>query len=515
MHRSRLPLTLLCALLAALALTIAPAAGAVTSAPPQSRIVNGSAAVPGSWPAQGYLRLSTSKGTFLCGGTLVSGRWLLTAGHCATNADGTVLAPAAFTVTLGVAQPGADANLADRLPVDAVIRHESFTDPSAASPDYDLALLHISSPAAPAQTPLSLVGAGETGLWAAGTIGTIVGWGTTCYDDPIRCPVSPDLLQANVPIDTDAGCATAYGGEFDPATMLCAGDGSTDACQGDSGGPLMVARGSEWVLAGVTSWGDGCADSAHPGVYVRVGAPALNQWIRDRIPSVSIASSPAAPLTSQPVQVTASALAPAVQVAPATQSSSATYSWDLNGDGVYGDAAGQTAVVGPAAAGSYVVGVQATFPDGDRSFARTTIAIAAPPPPPPPPPPPVVVSKTPKPLGSLVNVARKLRVAGLLDRRTSIHVHCYAACTTRVALLASATTARKLHLTRSTSKTAVQIGSGSARFTKAKTAAVTVVLTRASLRKIRSARSGSLTFRVTLTTGSRHQQLTRTVALVR
>jgi len=113
---------------------------------------------------------------------------------------------------------------------------------------------------------LPYASATDTGLYTAGTSSTILGWGVTEEDGDVS-----DILQkATVPIVSDAKCAAAYGTSFDAATMVCAGydQGGTDTCQGDSGGPLVVAG----KLAGITSWGEGCARPGKYGVYTRVSA---------------------------------------------------------------------------------------------------------------------------------------------------------------------------------------------------------------------------------------------------
>ncbi|KAB1254767.1 Transmembrane protease serine 5 [Camelus dromedarius] len=94
---------------------------------------------------------------------------------------------------------------------------------------------------------------------------------------------SSDMLQDTmVPLLSTQLCNSScvYSGALTPR-MLCAGylDGRADACQGDSGGPLVCLDGGTWRLVGVVSWGHGCAEPNHPGVYAKIAE--FLDWIHD------------------------------------------------------------------------------------------------------------------------------------------------------------------------------------------------------------------------------------------
>ncbi|GBG31132.1 Serine protease 56 [Hondaea fermentalgiana] len=72
--------------------------------------------------------------------------------------------------------------------------------------------------------------------------------------------------------------------EIDKKTMICAGyeKGGKDSCQGDSGGPLFRDGGvGNQYLAGIVSWGYGCAAPKAYGVYTRVST--FVEWIESYV----------------------------------------------------------------------------------------------------------------------------------------------------------------------------------------------------------------------------------------
>ena len=159
--------------------------------------------------------------------------------------------------------------------------------------------------------------------------------------------------------------------------MVCAGDGSTDTCQGDSGGPMMVSDGSFLILAGVTSWGIGCADPNFPGVYTRLGDPTINKWVRDRVPMARANVSNTSPQPNQAVTFTGSTQNAALHPVTFTD-----LAWNF-GDGT-ATAHGASPSHAYAAAGSYIARLTASTTGADIAVAKVRVNVASPPPPPPP-----------------------------------------------------------------------------------------------------------------------------------
>jgi trypsin len=276
--------TLIRTCLAALAVTAA-------FAPSAHAIVGGQDASEGEYP---YVAHITIDKAFGCTGTLVDATHVVTAGHCSS------LTGVALATPIG--QPG---QLID-VQLNSIRAHEGEGQSAAVSqvfvhPDYiflndmsyDVAVLEL---AEPVNLPtVKVAGASEEGLWSAGTMATIAGFGLTEENgDP------PAVLQeAQVPITTDAYAANAYS-SFENQTQIGAGypQGGVDSCQGDSGGPLFVSGPSGFRLAGDTSYGDGCAQPGKPGIYGRVGDDTLREWIRSVSPAAVAGSAPAAASTS-------------------------------------------------------------------------------------------------------------------------------------------------------------------------------------------------------------------------
>lgn len=232
--------------------------------PFKRRIVGGEKTDIKQHPWQVALNVKIDGKTYLCGGSIIAHRWVLTAAHC-------------FRPSTGAGDVRAKAGVTDYVAagtwaeIERVVIHEGY---NSSTVENDIALVKLRSPPPATGRVIPLAPAAmEIPIHQPLEV---TGWGQTEEDGT----ESKVLLKATVPhaSPTECNSPAAYDGHI-RRSMMCAGwrDGGIDACQGDSGGPLVWRTRDGPVLVGVVSWGDGCARKLKYGVYTRVSV--YREWI--------------------------------------------------------------------------------------------------------------------------------------------------------------------------------------------------------------------------------------------
>ncbi|XP_075579927.1 transmembrane protease serine 9 [Pelecanus crispus] len=235
-----------------------------------TRIVGGSEASRGEFPWQVSLRENNEH---FCGAAVLTEKWLVSAAHCFTEFQDPGMW-AAYTGTTSLR--GSDSG-AVKMGIARIILHPSYNADTA---DYDVAVLELKRPVTFTKyiQPVCLPDAGHHFPTSKKCL--ISGWGYLKEDFLVK----PEFLQkATVELLDQMLCSSLYSHVLTDR-MLCAGylEGKIDSCQGDSGGPLVCEEPSgKFFLAGIVSWGIGCAEARRPGVYTRV--TKLRDWILDAI----------------------------------------------------------------------------------------------------------------------------------------------------------------------------------------------------------------------------------------
>nr|XP_020666243.1 serine protease 27-like isoform X1 [Pogona vitticeps] len=252
-----------------------------------NRIVGGKDSQEGEWPWQVSIKLN---GEHHCGGSLVTDQWIITASHCFKLFSKT----SNFTVLLGARRLSNPGPYSVTAAVKRIVLNPNYDAGGMRSGD--IALVQLKDPITFSKriTPICVPGANV--YFPPGLKCWVTGWGDVQSRE--RYATSDILQKLEVPIISTNNCNALYhqdsgepkGTKEIKTDMLCAGfaAGRQDACQGDSGGPLACWMKGSWLLAGVVSWGDGCAQKNRPGVYARV--TSYQQWIHSIIPELTFTS---------------------------------------------------------------------------------------------------------------------------------------------------------------------------------------------------------------------------------
>lgn len=256
----------------------------VTSLYPQTKVVGGKNAAFGAWPWQVSVRKVSFFGfssTHRCGGAVISSEWIATAGHCVED-----LALPSIRIRVGEYD---FSSMAEPFPYIERAARRKVVHPKYNFYTYenDLALVQLDQPIQfpPHVAPICLP---PDNIDLLGRNATVTGWGRLNEGGTL-----PTILQeVRVPIVSNDKCKDMFDRagrpEYIPDIFLCAGyeEGGRDSCQGDSGGPLQVkGDDGKWFLAGIISWGIGCAEQNLPGVCTRISRFKL--WIQSTMNSSS------------------------------------------------------------------------------------------------------------------------------------------------------------------------------------------------------------------------------------
>jgi len=230
------------------------------------RIVNGQPAQANQIPHQCSVLSPVGGGFSVCGGSIISAGWVLTAAHCTLGHAQHNLRFGTLTLTTGGLVQTAT----------GTINHPSYNPVNL---NNDVSIIPIPTPLSfsPAIQAVRLPTAGQVGSTFLDAQAVVSGWGATGPDTG----VSLTLNWVHKRIISNAECAAVFGTAVVVGHVVCGtgfGNPNQSHCGGDSGGPLTILEAGVVTQIGVVSFG--AAAGCHlgfPAGYMRTAN--FVQWI--------------------------------------------------------------------------------------------------------------------------------------------------------------------------------------------------------------------------------------------
>jgi secreted trypsin-like serine protease len=235
-------------------------------------------------PWQVYIEIEKNGATYVCGGTLITDTWVVTAAHCLNGLDSRDKFEPVNTNQVAVYSGGIDRSLNGDLSKNIVTKLITHLGYSQSTNTHDIALLELSLPvASPAQAiklmDNELQRRADLEFDNAAVDNLIVsGWGRISTDGKQSTNILQKTAVSGV---SDSRCALSWGNFVLESNFICANAFERGSCNGDSGGPLIwqnkLAQSNDdmgYRIAGVVSFGNAkqCAYNLSPDVYTEVSA---------------------------------------------------------------------------------------------------------------------------------------------------------------------------------------------------------------------------------------------------
>uniref|UniRef100_A0A672LFT5 trypsin n=1 Tax=Sinocyclocheilus grahami TaxID=75366 RepID=A0A672LFT5_SINGR len=224
-------------------------------------IVNGTEAKPHSRPFMVSLQKNWRH---ICGGFLISDRFVMTAAHCWKNEK--------LTAVVG-AHDLRQNEESVRIGVKSYHMHPDFNMHTLQN---DIMLLRLEKEVEQNKNVMKISLQRNKDI-EADSVCRVAGWGRLSF----KGKKSFRLMEADVKIMNNTECKKKWKDNFSVSQMICV-DGNGGSCSEDGGGPLVCKD----TAVGVTSFGDPkiCNSHERPEVYIKISA--YSEWICSLIANV-------------------------------------------------------------------------------------------------------------------------------------------------------------------------------------------------------------------------------------